>query len=158
MEEPLRFNGEAWDGHVAEASDGEERSRELVPAAAEGSLSRVAPFVDHQWMNVDAPPSGGRKLDTVRSPVGLDGVPEVMERSQHLALEISVDVDVDVAMRPGLPSHERIDSPASFEPEAATYRPHRRQDGEQLFEGHSTRMLHERIVTENGPQGALAAV
>jgi len=123
VEETLRLDRETGGGDIAEAPNGEEGSRKLVPAATECSLSRVTRFIDLQRMNVDPPAVGARELDTVRSPVGLDRVSEVEERRQHFVLEVPVDVDIDISMQPGLPTDEGIDAPASFQPvTAATVR------------------------------------
>src|SRR5215207_11708532 len=98
-------------------------------------------------MHID--PSAPRRSEfySVRSPIGLDGVTQLLEGGQHRVLESGVDVDVDVAMRPSLAPCKRINSPASFQPEPAADRAYGVQHCEHLLEGHTCGGVHAVIIT-----------
>jgi hypothetical protein len=116
VEATLGLEREAPYGSAPQVTGGEVGPGEVVELPVQSCLARLAVRVELQRVQVHPPVSRGHKLDPVRSPIGLHLVPQPVQHGKRLGLLGHVDVQVEVAVCPRLPSDERIDAPAAFEP------------------------------------------
>lgn len=147
VEEALRFDRDARNAAPPDSTQGKEGTRKLVPASTEGGLTGIAVAVDDQRVQVNPATTGGHELHPVWPPIGLDDVPQLMERVENLLLMGCVDVEVDVPVRSGLAASQRIDAPTSLEPEPASDRAHGVENDMHFVNRHAWRVLHRLIVT-----------
>lgn len=91
-------------------------------AAGQVSLASMSCAVERHRVQVHPRPVGRDELDPDRPPVGFQGVTEQAQGGQRGSLVLSVYGQVQVPVRPRLPSEQRVDSPTASYPEFAARR------------------------------------
>jgi len=103
-----------------------------VEPPVERRLAGATVLIDEQGVQVHPTAARSMQLDPVGTPVGLHGVAHLSQDGQGRLFAPHIQVDVQVAVCPGLVTHEGVNAPTALKPEATSQRGERRQHVKDL--------------------------
>ncbi len=133
----LLLPGQARYDEPLEHTLGERFGRVVEAAAVHVGLTAMSATVEDHWVQVDPATARSDELHPHGPPIGLYPVAEQAQGAHRSGFVLGVYGEIQVSVRPRLPTDQCVDSPTARDPEVAASLTQLYQHGQHLAESHA---------------------